>query len=243
MASAGEKYSTQPDVARMISDLTSRIEKLERASPKNQVVFHDTDGTVLMRAGTDPVTEERGFTVGRGDGNTALEVSAPTAGTAQTIKLYDHKGEAIVRDSETYGSGLSRPSLSHHIINSTVALPAQTNTLPYATQAEAYFRKSNPSIEILYDIFSSDGATGVSLKFMELDSGTQLRPRNGIQNYEIAHNPAPAVKARFFTPALDLEAGKFGIGDQIHLGVQAYRFSGVGTYVVQVLAIRGADEV
>ena len=44
MASAGEKYPTNSDMARTIADLTARLEKLERADPKNQVVFYDSQG-------------------------------------------------------------------------------------------------------------------------------------------------------------------------------------------------------
>lgn len=236
-----EKYTTQPDLAQRLSDLTSRIEKLERGSAKNQVVFFNSAGGVLMRAGTDPSTDERGFTVGRDTGNKALEVSSPQVGSPQSVKLYDHQGQVLIRDSETYQSGLSRPSISHNVTPVTLALPAQTTTV-YQAQAEINFLKSNPSVEVLYNVFSSDGATGVSLRFKELATNTQLRPRYEIANYEIAHNPAPAVLFRAITPPLELPANVFNVGAPIQLVVEAYRFSGVGTFVVQVLAVRGADE-
>jgi len=237
-----EKYTTQPDMAQRLSALESRIEKLERGSPKNQVVFFNSQGDVLMRAGTDPETDERGFTIGREDGGTALQVSSPGSGAPQSVKIYDHQGQVIVRDSETYQSGLSRPSISHNITHVTLALPAQTTTV-YAAQAEVNFLKSNPSVEVVYNVFSSDGATGVSLRFKELATGTQLRPRYEVSNYEIAHNPAPAVLLRNVTPPLELPANVFNVGAPIQLVVEAYRFSGVGTFVVQVLAVRGSDEV
>lgn len=243
MASAGEKYQTQSDLMKVISDLTSRIEKLERSAPKNQVVFFNSDGDVLMRAGADPETDERGFRVGRSSGNgLALQVSSPEgAATDQSIKIYDHDGQVILRDSETYGHGVSRPGVQANITHITLPLPAQTTTV-YQTQAEAHFRKFNPSVEITYNIFSSDGATGVSLRFVDVISGTQLTTRYGIANFEIAHNPAPAVLAKATTPPLVLPQGIFPIGGEVQLAIQAYRFSGVGTFVVQVLAVRGADE-
>lgn len=236
-----EKYSTQPDMAQRLSQMESRIEKLERGSPKNQVVFFNSAGDVLMRAGTNPDTEERGFTVGRDTGGAALEVTSPGSGAPQSVKIYDHQGQVIVRDSETYQSGLSRPSISHNVTHVTIALPAQTTT-SYQTQAEINFLKTNPSVEVVYNVFSSDGATGVSLRFRELVTNTQLRPRYGIANYEIAHNPAPAVLLRNVTPPLELPANVFNVGAPIQFVVEAYRFSGVGTFVVQVLAVRGSDE-
>lgn len=244
MASAGEKYETQADLLKVIANLTSRVEKLERSSPKNQVVFFNSDGDILMRAGTDPEKDERVFTVGRSSGNgVALEVSTPSGPSEnQSLKIYDHDGQVVHRDSETYGHGLSRPGVSANINHTTLALPAQTNTV-YQTQAEAHFRKVNPSIEVVYNIFSSDGATPVSLRFIELNTGTQLTTQFGIANYEIFWNPAPAVLAKSTTPPLVLPAGLFPVGGEVHLAVQAYRvFPGVGTFVVQVLAVRGADE-
>jgi hypothetical protein len=238
-----EKYTTQPDLANRLSELQSRIEKLERGSAKSQVVFYSSSSNdVVMRAGTDPETGERGFTVGRDTGGAALEVNSSETGKPQSVKIYDHQGQVIVRDSETYQSGLSRPSLSHNVTHVTLALPAQTTTV-YAAQAEINFLKSNPSVEVVYNVFSSDGATGVSLRFRELATGTQLRPRYGIANYEIAHNPAPAVLLRNVTPPLELPANIFNVGAPIQMVVEAYRFSGVGTFVVQVLAVRGSDEV
>lgn len=237
-----DKYPSQPDMARTIKELTSRVEKLERGANPNATVFYNSQGDVLLRAGKDPDTGDRGFTVGRETGSSALEIGATGPAVNQTIRMYDHAGQLILSDSETYGTGLRRPSISHNVTQVTIAPPAQTTTI-YQTQGEAYFRKTNPSIEIVYNVFSSDGATGVSLRFKEGDTNTQLRPRYGISNYEIAHNPAPAGFIRVVTPALELPANIFNMGDQIRLIVEAYRFSGVGTFVVQVLAIRGSDEL
>src|SRR5690242_17090746 len=118
MASAGEKYPTQSDLLRVIADLTSRVEKLERATPKDQVVFYDSAGTTLLRAGKDPDTEERVFRVGRSNGTgAALEISSfeDPDSTDQSVKIYDHDGQVVLRDSETYGHGLSRPGLQANI--------------------------------------------------------------------------------------------------------------------------------
>jgi len=239
---ASEPYPTQANLANRLARMEERLDKLERGAPKTLTTFYNSAGDVLMRSGTDPDTDDRIFAIGRDNGGTALEVKTPDGGETQSIKLYDRYGQVIVSDSETYSQGLRRPSISHNITHMTLALPAQTTTV-YQTQAEALFRKSNPSVEVIYNVFSSDGATGVSLRFKEGDTNTQLRPRNGIQNYEIAHNPAPAVLIRNITPPLELPSSQFAVGDQIRLIVEAYRFSGVGTFVVQVLAIRGSDEL
>jgi hypothetical protein len=238
-----EPYPTQANLSNRLAALEERIQKLERSTPKTLTTFYNSGSNeVLMRAGTDPETEDRIFAVGRDDGGTALEVKTPDGGDTQSVRIYDRYGQVIVSDSQTYSQGLRRPSISHNVTHMTLALPAQTTTI-YQTQAEALFRKSNPSVEVIYNIFSSDGATGVSLRFKEGDSNIQLRPRDGIQNYEIAHNPAPAVIARGITPPLELPSSQFAVGDQIRLIVEAYRFSGVGTFVVQVLAVRGSDEL
>ena len=243
---ADEKYPLVPDLTKTVAALTARIEKLERGGNPNTTVFYNSSGDVLLRAGTDPNSGNKVFSVGRdNDGKAALAVSPAEVGSGQSIKIYDRSGQVIVGDSQTYQSGLRRPSISHSIIHNTQTWPAQTST-SYATQAEAYFRKSNPTIEVIYNYFSSDGATGVSVRFVEIETGTHLAPRyDQSGNYEIFHNPAPAVLTRNQTAPLELANGLFNVGDPIHLAVQAYRpvGFGTGTFVVQVVAIRGADDL
>jgi hypothetical protein len=226
-----------------LSDLTSRVEKLERG-PTNatQTVFHNSQGDVLMRAGTDPDSGEKGFTVGRTDGKPVIEVKAAPGQDTQNIKLYDRAGNMILGDSETFESGLRRPSISAMVNNVGLVPPAQT-TFIYTTVADAYFRKSNPAIEVVLNYWSSDGATAIQLRFRELDTFTVLGGLNA--PYEPIFNPAPigANAARLVTPPLVLPDSRFPIGEQIHLIVEAQKISGAGTFTVHTLAVRGSDDV
>lgn len=230
-----EKYPTQASLVQQINDLTARIEKLERSNNPTQVVFHDSSGTVLMRAGTDPNTGQRGFQVGRNDGVNAISVN----GTAtQNVAIRDKSGQLVFGDSEVYDSGIQRPSISHNVVVTGTTLPANTNTI-YNTVGECHFRKSNPAIEILLYYFSSDGATGIQLRFRDANTNAQFNTASG-GVYNPTFNPAPAIATYLRTPPLELGEA-FPVGGEIHLIIEAQRISGTGTYTVQSLAVRGAD--
>ena len=236
-----EPYPTQANLANRLAALESRIEKLERGAPKNQVVFYNSGGDVLMRAGTDPDTEERGFSIGQDSGGKALEVNSPGGGAPQSVKMYDRRGNVIVGDSETYEDGLRRPSISHNVRKIGSTAPAQTTTV-YTTVGEAYFRKSNPSIEVVLNYFSSDGATSIRLRFREITTFLNLGTQAGGP-----YNPTilcPAVSTELVTPPLVLPSSQFPIGGAIHVIVEAEKtVASASTFTVDVLAIRGSDEI
>lgn len=230
-----EKYPTQANLLKMVNDLTARIEKLERGDKPTLVTFHDSHGTVLMRAGTDPNTDMRGFSVGRNDGVPAIEVNGVTT---QNVGVYDKSGQLILGDSLTYDSGIQRPSISHNVLNTGMSIPAVTSLI-YVTVAESHFRKSNPAIEILLYYFSSDGATALQLRFRDANTNTQFNTSSG-GIYNPTFSPAPAAAAFLRTPPLEL-GENFPVGGEIHLIIEAQKVSGAGTISVQGIAVRGAD--
>lgn len=228
-----EKYPTGADAMKYIAALESRIEKLERGSNPTVVAFHDNVGTVLMRAGTDPATLQKGFTVGRSNGKDAIAVSAD-----DHIAVYDKSGQLVLGDSNTYDSGIMRPSISANVVVTGMSLPTNTSAI-YITVGEAHFRKSNPAIEVLLYYFSSDGATGIQLRFRDAITNAQFNtPGGGI--YNPTFNPAPVGAAFLRTPPLELGEG-FPVGGEVHLIVEAQKVSGAGTFTVQTVAVRGAD--
>lgn len=237
-----EPYPTQANLANRLAALEERINKLERGAPKTLTTFYSSQGEVLMRSGTDPETDDRVFAVGRDNGQTALEVKTPAGAQTQSIKLYDRMGNVIVGDSETYPDGLRRPSISHNVVKIGSVAPSQT-TLIYTTVGEAYFRKTNPAIEVVLNYWSSDGATGIQLRFREIDTFTQLGTLTS--SYEPIFNPAPVggSAVRLVTPPLVLPSSRFLVGDQVHLIVEAQKISGTGNFTVDVLAVRGSDDI
>ena len=233
-----EKYPTSSgDLMAKLAELEARVQKLERGpSNPTQTVFHNSAGDVLMRAGADPETGEKGFTVGRDDGKTALMVSG------ETTKVFDRTGQVIVSDAPGFESGLGRPSISA-MVNKVGALASAQTSLIYVTVAEAFFRRSNPAIEVVLQHFTSDGATGIQLRFRDGDTFTQLGPVAGGALYEPSFSPSPAAPVRFRTPPLLLPPGTFPVGGEVRLIVEAQKISGAGpaTFTVDVLAVRGAD--
>lgn len=230
-----EKYPTQASLIQTVNDLIARIEKLERGSNPTLVTFHDSHGTVLMRAGTDPKTDLRGFNVNRNNGVAAIEVNGTTD---QNVGIYDKSGQLVLGDSSTYDSGIMRPSISHNAVTTGMTLPANTSSI-YITVGECHFRKSNPAIEVILYYFSSDGATGIQLRFRDANTNAQFNTAAG-GVYNPTFNPAPAGAQLLRTPPLELGEG-FPVGGEIHLIVEAQKVSGAGTFTVQTVAVRGAD--
>jgi hypothetical protein len=124
------------------------------------------------------------------------------------------------------------------VTNAGLPILAVTSLI-YVTVSEAHFRKSNPAIEVLLYYFSSDGATGLQLRFRDANTNTQFNtPAGGV--YNPTFNPAPAGAAFLRTPPLEL-GENFPVGGEIHLIVEAQKVSGAGTISVQTVAVRGAD--
>lgn len=240
---ASEPYPTQANLANRLARLEERLDKLERGAPKTLTTFYSSSSNdILMRAGTDPDTDSRVFAVGRDSGQAAIEVRAPNEGTTQNVKIYDRRGNEIMGDSETFDAGLRRPSISHNIIRVGSTPPAQT-TFVYTTVGEAYFRKSNPSVEVILDYWSSDGATNIDLRFREIDTFTTLGTLSAPYNPTLL---APIPRTRLLTPSLVIPESRFPVGGQVHLIVEAQKSVGApggSNFTVDVLAIRGSDDI
>ncbi len=237
-----EPYPTQANLANRLAALEERINKLERGAPKTLTTFYNSQGDVLMRSGIDPETESRVFSVGRDTGQAAIEVRAPSDEATQNVKVFDRRGNVIMGDSETFDAGLRRPSISHNVIRIGSTPPAQT-TFVYTTVGEAYFRKSNPSIEVILDYWSSDGATNIDLRFREIDTFTVLGSLSAPYNPTLL---APIPRTRLVTPSLVIPESRFPVGGQVHLIVEAQKSVGApggSTFTVDVLAIRGSDDI
>lgn len=231
-----EKYPSQADLTQRLSAMESRLQKLERGSPGTLTTFYNSQGDVLLRAGKDPVTGDKLFEVNRDGGAPAIAVTS-NGNAQQSVQLYDHGGSLIVGDSVNYTDGLRRPSISHNVMVIGDTPPAQTSNI-FITVAEAHFRKTNPTLEVLLYYYSSDGATGVQLRFRDITTNTVLADSSGF--YQPNFNPAPIVQARLLTPALIL-GSQFPVGGEIDLIVEAQRTSGTGTFTVHVLSVRGGD--
>jgi hypothetical protein len=92
---------------------------------------------------------------------------------------------------------------------------------------------------VLLYYFSSDGATGLQLRFRDANTNAQFGTASG-GVYNPSFNPAPAAAAFLRTPPLEL-GESFPVGGEVHLIVEAQKISGTGTISIQTLAVRGAD--
>lgn len=200
----------------------------------------DTDGSTVFRLGPQEFGD-RGVSIYRENGTTALEVREQAEGFGQRLRIMDDAGNVLFSEWEL-GGGLSRPRLTMQVHpNGTPASwgtygPERTTTsATFEPLFVAHSRRQNVLLQPLVAVKCSDATTAAEVRLVETTTGAVLDDFFTPGDW-VGAIPAGSTSFVENQPAVVWSGG---MDAQITIEVQARRTAGAGTVTVACPRIMG----